>query len=107
MNSTLSSTITFNTNALVKSTNLDSSFQLQNVVLQPRFDVAMRAELIRMTRHTEDIVEMLKRAAAYHPLQRSHMAFSPVLRDGHRLHCLCTESKPSLSKIGKNANHHY
>jgi hypothetical protein len=78
MNSTLSSTRTFNTDALVKSTNLDSSFQLQNAVLQPRFTVAVRAELMRMTGHIEDVVEMFKKATAYLPLQRSHLAFSPA-----------------------------
>jgi hypothetical protein len=68
MNSTLSSTITFNTDALVKSTNLDSSFQLQNAVLQPRFTIAVKAELMRMTGHTKDVVEMFTKATAYLPL---------------------------------------
>ena len=65
MNSTLSSTITFNTDALVKNTNLDSNFQLQNTILQPRLTIAIKAELIRMTGHTKDVVEMFKKAAAY------------------------------------------
>ena len=78
MNPTLLSTRTFNINALVKSTNLDSSCILQYIILQLRFTIGVKVEMMRMTRHTEDIIEMFTKAIAYLPLRHSHLEFSPT-----------------------------